>query len=224
MSSKTILDYLKTTQCGLISAFNLFSKDFRQLEKDINQLSTFDLEHLLLNPKVNELNAQQLKYAFAHRLGYFEILVRLHLKQDFDLTSKVYFVFDYNKKNPINFRESLIELVTIFEQSHAQYYTPYSNNYCIEYLEAEYPITIKMVAQIHDSSFRKEKNILYANSVEVFLKKALSEYFSFEFDILSISKPFIASYTSFNDALIGGTRASQIKYYQTETTFNVYKL
>lgn len=224
MSSKTILDYLKTTQCGLISAFNLFSKDFRQLEKDISLLSTFELEHLLLNPKVNELNFRQLKYAFMHRLGYFEILVRLHLKQDFDLTSKIYFVFDYNKKNPINFRESLIELATIFEQSYAQYYTPYSNNYCTEYLDAKYPITIKMIAQKHDSSFRKEKNIMYPSSIESFLKKALSEYFSFEFDILSISEPFIATYTSFNDALMGGTRASQIKHYQTETAFNVYKL
>lgn len=224
MSNKIIIDYLKTAQCGLISAFNLFSKDFRQLEKDINLLSTFELEHLLLNPKVNELNAQQLKYALAHRMGYFEILVRFHLKQGFDLTSKVYFVFDYNKKNPIDFRSTLINLANIFKQSHTQYYVPYSNNYCTEYLEAEYPITIKTLSQKYDFSFRKEKNIMYPDSVEVFLQKVLSEYFAFEFDILSISEPFIASYTSFNDALIGGTRANQIKHYQTETAFNEYKI
>lgn len=224
MSSKTILDYLKTTQCGLLSSFNLFSKDFRQLEKDISLLSTFDLEHLLLNPKVNELNAQQLKYAFTHRMGYFEIFVKLHLKPNFDLTSRVYFVFDYNKKNPIDFRSMLIDLAGVFEQSHVQYFVPNSNNYCTEYLEAKYPITIKMIAQKQNNSFRKEKNIMYPDTVESLLKKILSEYFSIEFDILFISEPHIASYTSFNDALIGGTRASQIKCYKTETVFTVHKL
>lgn len=224
MSSKTILDYLKTTQCGLLSSFNLFSKDFRQLEKDISLLSTFDLEQLLLSPKINELNAQQLKYAFVHRLGYFEIFVKLHLKPNFDLTSKIYFVFDYKKKKSIDFRLTLIELASIFEQSAIQYYTPYQDNYCIEYLEASYPLSIKLLAQKQDYHFRKEKNIVYPNSVESFLKKALLEYFSFEFDILSISEPHIAQYTSFNDAMIGGTKANQIKHYFTESLFDVHKL